>query len=149
MIFSTQTFPLLKGVHARAQRFFLRDVGGKRSLFASVEGQGEVPLVQAAQFVGYRVDGSDLSCVLLEHHGLHVEIQVDREHPVGRTHHAPVKDILLEAAVTTIEDCEDSVSAVDAADKSSVYRNWCGIMKGTLEAAFQKDGRTLKRQVES
>ena len=145
--FLDRTFPLQKGVHARAQRFFLRDVGGKRSLFVSVEGQGEVPLAQAAQFVGYRMEGSDLSCVLLEHHGLHVEIQVDRRHPVGRTHHAGVKDILLEAAVTTIEDCEDSVSAVDAADKSSVYRNWCGIMKGTLEATFQKDGRTLTRRL--
>ena len=100
---------------------------GERALFASAEGQGEVPICdQAASSSAIEWSGSDLTCILLEHHGLHVEIQVDRRHPVGRTHHAGVKDILLEAAVTTIEDCEDSVSAVDAADKAASIATGAG-----------------------
>ena len=102
-------------------------------------------LVDNEQFVGYALSDSLLSCLLLRNHGLHIEIQIDPRHPVGAAHPAGVKDIVLESAVTTIQDCEDSVSAVDAEDKIRVYRNWTGIMKGSLETTFVKGSGTVHR----
>jgi malate synthase len=88
-----------------------------------------------------------LSSVLLRHHGLHIDIEIDRSHPIGKQHPAGVKDVVLESALTTIMDCEDSVAAVDAADKTVVYRNWCGIMRGTLTASVAKGGATIERRL--
>ncbi|HEU4618315.1 MAG TPA: malate synthase G [Gammaproteobacteria bacterium] len=97
-------------------------------------------------FAGHRRRGDGaLESVLLRHHGLHVDLEVDPAHPIGRQHPAGIKDVVLESALTTIMDCEDSVAAVDAEDKALVYSNWCGIMKGTLTASFEKGGRTLER----
>jgi malate synthase len=104
-------------------------------------------LGDAAQFVGLRRTGNALTNVLLRHHGLHIDIVIDPTHPIGRQHPAGVKDVVLESALTTIMDCEDSVAAVDAADKTVVYRNWCGIMRGTLAASVAKGSGTIERRL--
>jgi malate synthase len=110
-------------------------------------GSANVPLLDPSAFVGYRGLPEAPTAILLRHNGLHIEIQIDANHPVGGMHPAGVKDVVLESAVTTIQDCEDSVAAVDGADKVRVYRNWNGIMRGTLEATFTKDGAQTKRKL--
>jgi malate synthase len=99
-----------------------------------------------AAFVGYTGEGT-LASVLLKHNGLHVEIQIDRSHPIGSTHPAGVKDVVVEAAVSTIQDCEDSVACVDAEDKVTAYRNWLGLMRGDLQDTFQKGDRMMTRRL--
>ena len=110
-------------------------------------GQGQTGLANPAQFVGYRGDIVLPKSILLQHNGLHIELVLDRSHPIGATDQAGLADVVMESAVTTIMDCEDSVAAVDAADKVDIYRNWLGLMKTDLSAAFQKDGRTLHRRL--
>ncbi len=102
-------------------------------------------LASGEAFVGYSVNGGHLSAVLLRHNGLHIEIQIDPSDPIGSQHAAGIKDVLLESAISTIMDCEDSVAAVDAEDKAVVYSNWCGIMKGTLTTEFKKGNQTVHR----
>jgi malate synthase len=106
-------------------------------------------LKDLSAFVGYRMGGGGIEVVLLKHHGLHIEIAIDPDHPIGRQHAAGVKDVVLESAVSTIMDCEDSVAAVDASDKSLVYSNWAGIMRGDLATSFKKGGRTVERSLEA
>ena len=101
-------------------------------------------LRDATQFIGFKEDEHRKS-LLLENNGLHIEICIDPEHPIGKDSPANVSDIVLEAAVTTIQDCEDSVAAVDAEDKVGVYRNWLGLMKGDLQAVFAKDRQPSTR----
>jgi malate synthase len=108
----------------------------------------ETTLAESAAFAGYREQRNALTSVLLRHHGLHIDIEIDPDHTIGREHPAGVKDVILESAVSTIMDCEDSVAAVDAADKTVVYANWCGIMKGTLTTAFDKGGTRIKRTLQ-
>jgi malate synthase len=104
-------------------------------------------LLRPEQFVGYTGGAEDPDSILLRKNGLHCELCVDPDHPVGRRDHAGIFDIRLESAVTTIMDFEDSVSAVDADDKVTVYRNWLGLMRGTLETTFVRDGTAVHRSL--
>lgn len=104
-------------------------------------------LKDSYKLVGYNGLPENPSAILLKNNGLHFEIQIDRSHPIGKTDGAGVKDILMEAALTTIMDCEDSVAAVDAEDKVLVYRNWLGLMKGNLSTTFLKDNKIITRSL--
>ena len=142
--FLDETTPLAGGTHRDAAGY--RVAGGALSV-AQQDG-GTAALADPAQFAGYRGDPADPDAILLVNNGLHIEICIDRDDPVGRDDAAGVKDVVLEAAVTTIMDCEDSVAAVDADDKVAVYRNWLGIMKGDLVAAFDKGGARVRRALD-
>ena len=146
--FLDQVVPLERGTYADVVGFGLEDHEGGRHLIASLRDGGRARLADPSLFAGYHETGGELRTVLLRHHGLHIEIRIDRDHPVGAAHPAGVQDVVLESAVTTIQDCEDSVSAVDVHDKVGVYRNWLGIMKGTLEATFSKDLREVTRRLD-
>jgi malate synthase len=135
------------GKFSDAVRFSLRHANGAAELVATLKDGRKVGLIDRQKFAGYWLADGELSRILFKNHELHVEIEIDRSHPIGRLHPAGVKDLLLEAAVTTIQDCEDSVAAVDAADKVRCYRNWNGIMRGTLQATFDKNGRALNRRL--
>ena len=145
--FLDEVVGLEQGKFSEATQFSLTDTGGTKRLVATLNDGSKVGLGDVSQFVGYNEKEGELSSILLKNNGLHIEIQIDRGHPVGTAHPAGVKDVVLEAAITTIEDCEDSVAAVDAADKIKVYSNWNGIMKGTLEATFEKNGRPMTRRL--
>ncbi|WP_295472721.1 malate synthase G [uncultured Pseudomonas sp.] len=136
-----QAVPLANGSHVDATAYHLID--GK--LVVALRDGSQTLLQDPAQLVGFQGDAAAPIAVLLKHHGLHLEIQVDASSPIGQTDAAGVKDILLEAALTTIMDCEDSIAAVDAADKTLVYRNWLGLMKGDLAETLTKGGQTFTR----
>ncbi len=117
----------------------------KSNLILSCESGATTELTSGDQFVGYNAQEDSLTEVCLVHNGLHVILCIDPNHPIGKESKAGIKDVILESAITTIQDFEDSVSAVDAEDKVIVYRNWTGIMKGTLEAEFKKGDKIVKR----
>ena len=134
--FLDEAAPLAEGSHA--------DVAG----WSVVDGALVPALQDPAQFVGFSGNPAAPASILLAHHGLHIELVIDPSHPVGRTDPAGLADVVLESALTTIVDLEDSVAAVDAADKVEAYRNWLGLMRGDLAATFRKGGETLTRALE-
>jgi malate synthase len=145
--FLDEAVGLERGQFSDVTQFFLRDAGATKVLVARLKDGSDVGLAEPQKFVGFQTKGGELASILLKNNELHIEIQVDRRHPIGKLHPAGVKDVILEAAITTIEDCEDSVAAVDAADKVRVYRSWNGIMRGTLEATFERNGREMTRRL--
>ena len=144
--FLDRTIPLDGASHADVNRYGLDRNGGAASFVASLAGGGTVGLATPEQFAGFAGDGGCCT-YLFCNHGLHIELKIDPEHPVGRDATAHLADVVLEAAITTIQDCEDSVAAVDAEDKVAVYRNWLGLMQASLEATFEKGGGTLTRSL--
>jgi len=142
-------------VIARAKQFLDEAVLLAQGSHADVKGWSVVGgaldpvLKDASAFAGYRGEAAAPSSVLLRHHGLHIELVLDRGHPIGKDDPAGLADVVLESALTTIVDFEDSVAAVDAADKIEAYRNWLGLMRGDLSASFEKGGRTLSRTLET
>jgi len=143
--FLDEAVGLAGGKFSEVAEFALEDGGGTKRLVAKLQDGREVGLAQDAKFAGYREVAGQLSHLWFRNNGLHIEVRIDRNHPIGKSHAAGLKDVVLESAVTTIQDCEDSVAAVDAADKVRVYRNWTGIMKGTLTARFDKGGTEMLR----
>ncbi|KEZ50291.1 malate synthase G [Metabacillus indicus] len=139
--FLDETVPLADGSHRDAAEYAISD--GK--LLVTLSNGTKTSLADSEKLAGYQGNADSPSAVLLKNNGLHFEIQIDRSHSIGKTDMAGVKDILLEAALTTIMDCEDSVTAVDAEDKVLVYRNWHGLMTGNLSASFKKGSKTMTR----
>lgn len=140
--FLDESFPLVSGSHADASAYAIDEDG----LAVTVDGRA-TRLADPHQLVGYRGDAASPEAVLLVHHGLHVEIQIDPDDAIGSTDAAGVKDLLLESAVSTIMDLEDSVAAVDAGDKVLGYRNWMQLMEGTLSEQVSKGGKTFTRSM--
>jgi malate synthase len=135
--------PLQFGSHADAASYSVKD----GQLLVSLHNGEATGLEHPERYRGWRGTPTQPNCILLRHHGLHLEIIIDRQHQVGRADAAGIADLIIEAAITTIQDCEDSVSAVDAADKIVVYRNWLGLMNGTLEASVAKGRGTVLRRL--
>jgi malate synthase len=139
--FLDKAIPLSNGSHKEVVKYAIID----NELAATLESGKIVGLKDASKLIGYQGTLENPSAILLKNNGLHIEIQIDRAHPVGKSDAAGIKDIVLEAAVTTIMDCEDSVAAVDAFDKVEVYKNWLGLIKGDISATFTKGGKEMVR----
>ncbi|GAL17515.1 malate synthase G [Vibrio maritimus] len=138
----------LNGVsHREVAQYSISNVSVGNTLTATLTNGEEVTLMDSTQFIGYQGEASSPSCILLKHNNLHIEIQIDPNTPIGRVDAAGIKDVVVEAALTTIMDCEDSVAAVDGEDKALAYRNWLGLMKGDLQESLEKNGKTIVRSL--
>jgi malate synthase len=135
--------PLLDASHSQVVQYTVID----GQLAATLANGQMAQLTDSAQFIGFQGETSAPETILLKHNNLHLELHVDRDHIIGASDLAGVKDMVMEAAVSTIMDCEDSVTAVDAEDKVIVYRNWLGLMKGDLSIDLQKNGSTITRKL--
>ena len=142
--FLDQSAPLASGKWADVTGLFV----DRGALVATLGGGAPTGLADTAQFAGHVGPADRPEKVLLVRHGLHAEIVVDPSHPIGKDDPAGIADVVLEAALTTIMDLEDSIAAVDAEDKVAAYRNWLGLMKGDLTADFEKGGRKMTRRLE-
>ena len=141
--FLDATIPLSSGSFANIKNFTFEN----NSLSMLLDDGSKSELAELNQYLGFIKNGYEDFGLLFKNNNLHLEIQIDKQHPVGQTDTAGIKDILIESAVTTIQDCEDSVAAVDGADKTVVYRNWLGLMKGNLTATFEKNGKVMTRKL--
>lgn len=141
--FLDQAAPLAQGSHKEASQYTIDE--GRLSI--SLTNGNKTKLQEVAKFVGYQGTKEEPTAILLKNNDLHIEIQINRHSPIGKTDLGGVSDILMEAALTTIMDCEDSVTAVDAEDKVLVYRNWLGLMKGDLTATFAKGNEQVIRSL--
>ncbi|WP_224991787.1 malate synthase G [Acinetobacter pittii] len=141
--FLNEVFPLAQGSHADATKYAIE----QNKLVVTLKNGSKTGLAHEAQFVGFNGEEANPSEVVLLSNGLHVIIEIDPSSPIGQTDSAGVKDLTFEAAVTTIQDLEDSVAAVDAEEKVEGYRNWLGLMKGTLQESIEKNGKTIVRDL--
>ncbi|MCL4162545.1 UNVERIFIED_CONTAM: hypothetical protein GTU68_054050, partial [Idotea baltica] len=136
------------GSHSEVSSYSLTNIDGNgsdKNLQISLNNGDAAELQNAAAFVGF--NEKETTSLLFVNNGLHIEIQIDPSSVIGKSSTSGIKDVIMEAALTAIQDCEDSVAAVDAEDKALVYRNWLGLMKGTLEEKFEKNGKTLSRKL--
>ena len=138
-----ETFPLSQGKYQEVTSFQVND----GSLEVILSDQSKVGIKDQNKFIGFRGESDNPSGILFKNNKLHIEIQVDREDSVGKDDAAGIKDILIESAITTIQDLEDSIAAVDGEDKVNAYRNWLGLMKGDLKETFIKGDSELTRQL--
>jgi malate synthase len=145
--FLDASFPLSQGSHRDVTAYRVVTTGGAAELVID-SAAGPVTLQDPAGFVAYGEGGdSNKAEIVLRHHGLHVILAIDKGSVIGGAHAAGLSDVIVESALTTIQDCEDSVAAVDAQDKVGVYSNWLGLMNGTLEDTFEKAGRKMTRRL--
>ena len=135
--------PLANGSHVGTKAYVVEN----GQLVVTLEDGSKTGLAQPEKFIGYRGEASAPTAILLKNNALHIEILIDASGVVGQTDSAGIQDLIVEAAITTIMDCEDSVAAVDAEDKVEVYSNWLGLMQGTLEESFEKNGKTVTRSL--
>jgi malate synthase len=141
--FLDESLPLEHASHRDAVAYRVTPQG----LAVELKSGATATLKHPDALVGFQGEPASPSVILLVHHGLHVEVHIDRQHVIGRTDAAGISDVVLESAVTTIQDCEDSVAAVSARDKVLVYGNWLGLMKGTLQAQLDKGSKTVLRRL--
>ena len=141
--FLDETFPLENGTFNKATNFEFID----SEIVITLNDGSKTHLLNKDQYIGYMDKGEGAYGLLFKNNNLHIEIQIDRSHPIGQDDLAGIKDILVESAITTIQDCEDSVAAVDDEDKIIVYRNWLGLMKGDLKRSFNKNGKYMTREL--
>ena len=144
--FLDRAIPLCGASHRDVQSWTVEIPMRYAQCFARLKDGSVVGLADKRQFVGWNGYG-DRRSLLFRNNGLHIELNTDPDHPIGKDAPGHIRDIVLESAVTTIQDCEDSVAAVDAEEKVAVYRNWLGLMRGTLEATFDKNGRAMTRRL--
>ncbi len=141
--FLDKSLPLESGSHIESSNYSI--VNGQ--LIITLRDSSQTCLKQPEQLVGYIGEAQNPSSIFLKNNGLYIELQIDHQHPIGKADKAGLKDVVLEAALTTIMDCEDSVAAVDAEDKVQVYQNWLGLMNGSLVETFAKADKTVERKL--
>ena len=141
--FLDEAIPLKNGKYDQVTNFEFVD----SELLITLKDNSKTSLIDKDKYIGYMDKGEGAYGLLFKNNNLHFEIQIDRSNPIGESDLAGIKDILMESAITTIQDCEDSVAAVDADDKIIVYRNWLGLMKGNLKRSFDKNGKFITREL--
>lgn len=138
-----QAVPLVMGSHSDSASYSIEN----NKLQIQLKNGNKTELKNSVQFIGYRGELAEPTALLFVSNGLHIEMQFDKSHPIGKTDATGLKDVLLESAISTILDFEDSVTAVDTEDKIAIYRNWLGLMQGTLRTSFTKAGKTVERKL--